>query len=95
MLALPNGEPPAQDVQLEDGMPSKMSEGAGPGHKDKKRGNNLSCGCRQAHLGKQAHDDEEKESQRQALGAHPLVGKETQIVRLSQEVGWSGERRGP
>lgn len=35
-------------------MQSKMSEGAGPGNKDKKRGNNLSCGCRQAHLGKRA-----------------------------------------
>lgn len=86
MLALPNGEPPAQDVQLEDGMQNKMSEGAGPGNKDKKRGNNLSGGCGQAHLGKRALH-EEKASQRQALGAHPLVGKETQIVRLSQEVG--------
>lgn len=33
--------------------------------------------------------DEEKESQWQALGAHPLVGKETQIVRLSE---WREER---
>lgn len=32
-------------------MLSKMSQGAVPGNKDKKRGNNLSCGCRQEHQG--------------------------------------------